>query len=67
MEKKVVVLQADADGNFWKEELLVNEALVKLLRFVRDNHHGRCTIELRHDASMRVVPDIANVITKEPS
>ena len=47
MDKKVIVLNTDWQGNFWREELPVNQALVKLLRFVRENAAAHCTIELR--------------------
>jgi hypothetical protein len=45
---KVTVLNFDPSGNFWKQSLPLNDAVLKLMRFVRINPETQCTIELRY-------------------
>ena len=44
----VAVVEIDESGNFMREKVTVNDALIKLLRFSRMYQHSECTIELRH-------------------
>ena len=56
MLNKIVILNIEGNGDFfWREELSVNQALVKVLRFARDRD-GICTIELRGSGSASHLP-----------
>jgi hypothetical protein len=43
----VTMEQVDADGNYTRERLPLNEAVLNLLRFARKHPSALCTIELR--------------------
>lgn len=43
----VTVEQVDADGNYTREKLGLNDAVLSLLRFARRHPNALCTIELR--------------------
>ena len=58
----VTVEWVDSYGNFTREKLTVNEAVLNLLRFARSNPSAICTIELREAA-----PEIANAIRGDSS
>ena len=45
--RRVAVLNVDGKGNYWRETVTANEAVLKLLRFLRKNPQSICTIELR--------------------
>ena len=46
-QSRVTLLHVDPKGNYWRESLPINDALLELLRFSRKNPHATCTIELR--------------------
>ena len=46
-QPRVTLLHVDPKGNYWRESLPINDALLELLRFSRKNPHATCTIELR--------------------
>ena len=43
----VTMQQLDADGNYTRERLPLNDAVLSLLRFARKHPNALCTIELR--------------------
>ena len=47
MRPYITVLQFDPYGNFTRETLPLNDAILKLLRFARKQPGALCTIELR--------------------
>ena len=48
MEYKVTVLRVDPQGRlYWRSTLAVNDAILTLLRFARNNPKSICKIELR--------------------
>ena len=63
----VTMQQVDADGNYTRERLPLNDAVLSLLRFARKHPNALCTIELRElystshattpaDAPLRIEP-----------
>ena len=48
----ITIVNCDAEGNFWKETLPLNAALLKLMRFARKNPDAECTIELRETSTV---------------
>jgi hypothetical protein len=63
----VTMQQVDASGNYTRERLPLNEAVLSLLRFARKHPDALCTIELREldsgdagaasaDGPLRIVP-----------
>lgn len=49
---QITIVNCDAEGNFWKETLPLNAALLKLMRFARKNPDAACTIELREPSAL---------------
>ena len=47
--------QVDADGNYTRERLPLNDAVLSLLKFARKHPNALCTIELR-DLDSPVLP-----------
>jgi hypothetical protein len=69
----VTIVNYDAHGNFWRETLCINDALLTLLRFARQNPESACLMKLRscaavsHDALPRleiVVQDIQMSVSR---
>lgn len=51
---KVTVINCDPSGNYWRETLLLNDALLKIMRFARTDPQSSCTIELRQSAPIDI-------------
>ncbi len=59
LQFKVTIVNVDSRENYWRETLSINDALLKLLRFARDNPRSACTIELREvEPEQRTVPTL---------
>ena len=56
----VTVEWVDPYGNFTRERVTINEAVLNLLRFARSHPSSVCTIELREAG-----PEIANLISRD--
>jgi hypothetical protein len=52
---QVTVVNSDSSGNYWRETLPINDALLKIMRFARTHPQSICTIELR-EMERRVTP-----------
>ena len=57
--QQVSVVHMDANGNYWREALPKNDALLKFLRFLAKNPNSDCTIELRATDNVHAeIPDL---------
>lgn len=63
---QITVINADPKGNFWKEPLPLNDALLKLMQFARKNPQSICTIELREVEPTQQLPPVRKASIKTP-
>ena len=64
----IVVLHIDDRGNFWRETLSTNAALLRVLRFLRQHPDGACSIELRESAAVSPpAPDASLIASLAPA
>jgi hypothetical protein len=61
LAKEITVVKVDAHGNFVRDTVPINVALLEILRFTRKHPDSSCTIELRELETQLLQMHVTNV------